>query len=101
MAVEDLFADRELLRRVLQNLIDSCIKYGPRGGSISIDVKAADAVVRICVADDGEGVPEQFRATIFEKYARVERHPAERTRESRGLGLRFCRVAVEAHGGRI
>jgi EAL domain-containing protein (putative c-di-GMP-specific phosphodiesterase class I)/signal transduction histidine kinase len=94
-------ADRQLLRRVLQNLVDNCIKYGPRGGSITLELEPTRAgEARISVSDEGPGVPEELRDKIFEKYAKVERE-ASRGRDSRGLGLRFCRLAVEAHGGRI
>lgn len=51
--------------------------------------------------DEGPGVPEHLRDRIFEKYAKVEREEGCRSRDSRGLGLRFCRVVAEAHGGRI
>jgi PAS domain S-box-containing protein len=93
--------DDELMRRVLQNLVDNCIKYGPSGGTIDIEAASASARLEISVRDRGRGVPEELREKIFEKYARIEREPSGRHRDSRGLGLRFCRLAVEAHGGRI
>jgi signal transduction histidine kinase len=93
--------DEELMRRVLQNLVDNCIKYGPAGGSIDIRAASAPSWLEISVADRGRGVPEALREKIFEKYATIEREAGGRHRDSRGLGLRFCRIAVEAHGGRI
>ena len=93
--------DEELIRRVLQNLVDNCIKYGPTGGTIDIEAWSAPARLEIRVRDQGRGVPEELREKIFEKYAQIERDASGRHRDSRGLGLRFCRLAVEAHGGRI
>jgi signal transduction histidine kinase len=101
LAVPTWKLDEELMRRVLQNLVDNCIKYGPAGGTIDIDAASAPNKLAISVRDQGHGVPEDLRERIFEKYARIEREPSGRHRDSRGLGLRFCRLAVEAHGGRI
>lgn len=95
-------ADPSLLFRVVANLVDNCVKYGPRGGRISISVPAANGPwVRICVEDEGPGVPDDLRESIFDKYAQAERVRGGRSIDSRGLGLRFCRVVVDAHGGRI
>jgi EAL domain-containing protein (putative c-di-GMP-specific phosphodiesterase class I)/signal transduction histidine kinase/CheY-like chemotaxis protein len=96
-----LSADRELLRRVIQNLIDNSIKYAPEAGTIWVEaiLGSSDRVV-LRVGDEGPRVPETLRGKIFEKYTQIERE-ASRSRDSRGLGLRFCRLAAEAHGGRI
>jgi two-component system, sensor histidine kinase and response regulator len=101
LAVPTWVLDEELMRRVLQNLVDNCIKYGPAGGTIDIEAATVENRLVISVRDRGSGVPEAMREKIFEKYARIERDGSGRHRESRGLGLRFCRIAVEAHGGRI
>lgn len=90
--------DADLIRRVLENLTDNALKYAPRG-TITLGARADGDSVLLTVADDGPGIPAAARAAIFEKYTRVEGAPhADR---SRGLGLTFCRLAVEAHGGRI
>ncbi len=101
LAVPTWRLDEELMRRVLQNLVDNCIKYGPAGGTIDIEAATVEDRLVLSVRDRGSGVPEAMREKIFEKYARIERDGSGRHRESRGLGLRFCRIAVEAHGGRI
>ena len=90
--------DADLVRRVLENLADNALKYAP-GGKVTFGARADGASARITVADDGPGIPAEARAAVFEKYARIDGSPhADR---SRGLGLTFCRLAVEAHGGRI
>jgi two-component system sensor histidine kinase/response regulator len=95
-------ADRDLLRRVLGNLLDNAFKYAPKGGRITIaEHSPEEGRLELRVADEGPGIPEAFRARVFEKYFRLERDAANQTRTSRGLGLLFCKVAVEAHGGRI
>ena len=94
--------DRELIFRTLMNLVDNCLKYGPDDGRIWIDAEVTAAGgTRITVRDEGPGVPERLRERIFDKYTRVERVEGYRSKDSRGLGLRFCRVVADAHGGRI
>lgn len=94
-------ADRDLLWRVLENLVDNGLKYAPSGEAVTLTAKTRDDVCEIRVSDRGPGVPEAFRERIFEKYARLDTDAARHARSSRGLGLLFCRLAVEAHGGRI
>ncbi len=97
-----LRADGALLRRVLENLIDNSLKYTPSGGKIAIELtQSEDGGAALRVRDQGPGVPEAYRSSIFDKYAQLDRDAARRARSSRGLGLAFCRLAVEAHGGRI
>jgi signal transduction histidine kinase len=90
--------DVDLLRRVLENLVDNACKYTPAGGAIVIEVAAREGRVHLCVSDEGPGIPEHARERIFDKYAQLE---GRRDVHSRGLGLTFCKLAVEAHGGRI
>ncbi len=98
----EIWADPDLIRRVVGNLVDNCIKYGPSGGMIWLCSQplGQDGIL-LHVKDEGPGVPEELRDAIFEKYARLERDAGRRRAGSRGLGLRFCKVAVEAHGGRV
>jgi signal transduction histidine kinase len=107
-----ILADRDLVRRVIENLVDNSHKYSPRGGIITIDVSvpapaatSPDAegapAIELRVRDQGNGIPIAYRTRIFEKYVRVEDRSPEEPRNSQGLGLVFCRTAVEVHGGRI
>jgi signal transduction histidine kinase len=106
--VRVMTADRDLVRRIVENLVDNAYKYGPRRATIKIEVGlparadgAAPDVVELRVRDEGESIPAAFRQKIFEKYARVEGRSAHEVRHSHGLGLVFCRRAVEIHGGQI
>lgn len=97
-----LHADEEKLRRILVNLLGNAIKFTPQGGQIKVMAQhdPTDAVVVFSVADNGPGIPEEAFDRIFEKFGQVGGRPASR-RPSTGLGLTFCKMAVEAHGGRI
>ena len=94
-------ADPDLLQRVIRNLADNSLKYAP-GGNVRMGARPdGPSVVLVYVADDGPGVPEELRPRIFEIWTQAERTGEGRHRDSRGVGLHFCRLAVEAHGGRI
>lgn len=94
-----LRADEELIRRVLENLVDNAIRHTPSGGSVSIGARPVEGGVELQVADTGDGVPAEIRDRIFDKYVQVE--SGHQSRTGRGLGLAFCRLAIEAHGGTI
>ncbi|MCC2669149.1 MAG: putative histidine kinase [Armatimonadetes bacterium] len=97
-----LTADDDKLRRVLVNLLGNAIKFTPPGGTVSIIARAGDCgdVVRFSIRDTGEGIPREAFGRIFEKFGQVETRNAGQ-RNSTGLGLTFCKMAVEAHGGTI
>ncbi len=100
---EDLplvMADVERLRRVLTNLIDNAIKFTPDNGRIQVDVSLAGPMMQVSVQDSGPGVPSVDRQRIFDRFAQVQRTGMRRPR-GYGLGLAFCRLTVEAHGGQI
>jgi signal transduction histidine kinase len=92
--------DAELVRRVLENLVSNGIKHTPQGGRLSIEVKPLEGRVRIAVQDEGAGVPVEARQRIFEKFGSVAVRK-DRSYHSVGLGLAFCKLAIEAHGGTI
>jgi signal transduction histidine kinase len=94
--------DPDLVARVIENLLDNAIKYAPRGTVIRVVARGAPGGgVTVRVEDRGKGVPADQRARIFERYARLHRDAMVLSRTSRGLGLAFCKLAVEAHGGTI
>jgi len=94
-------ADRDLLQRVLENLIENAIRHAPTGSRISVGARVRDDGVYIHVADAGPGVPADLREKIFDPFVQLESGDRVVTRTGRGLGLTFCRLAIEAHGGRI
>lgn len=93
-------ADEDLLRRVLSNLLSNAVKFTPSDGRIGVGAKTGDNEVLFWVRDEGDGVPPEYRDKIFEKFGQVESRQEGR-KLSTGLGLTFCKLAVEAHGGRI
>ena len=92
-----LDADPELLRRVLENLVDNAIRHTPEGSEVRISTRQVDRGVEVRVRDAGGGVPADQREHVFERFVQAG-HAAH---ANRGLGLAFCKLAVEAHGGRI
>jgi signal transduction histidine kinase len=95
-----VWVDRELVGRVIENLLDNSTRYAPRGGRCVIAVKRADGKIEIAIGNSGPPVPVADREAIFGRYFQVERRRAS-ARANRGLGLYFCKLAVEAHGGTI
>lgn len=101
--------DADLIGRVLTNLLSNSVKHTPKGSTIRLFVwpaaahpaAPADAAVLIGIADDGEGIPKEYQEKIFEKFGTVELRKGGAPKLSTGLGLTFCRMAVEAHGGKL
>ncbi len=92
--------DRDLMGRVLENLLDNAARYAPRGGRVAVHVKRDNGTFEIAVGNGGPPVPEAEREKIFGRYFQVEARRAA-ARANRGLGLYFCKLAAEAHGGTI
>ncbi len=93
-------ADRELVRRVIGNLLNNAMKYSPRGAEVRVEVDKDAEVTTVAVVDSGEGIPEEYHQKIFEKFTQVDVKKSGH-KADRGLGLTFCKMVVEAHGGRI
>lgn len=96
-----LDADRDLLRRVLENLLENALRYAPANSVVTVTARTGPDGVELGVADAGDGVPIALREAIFDRFVQVDQPEQATNRSGRGLGLAFCRVAVEAHGGRI
>ena len=92
--------DEDKLRRTIINLLGNAIKFTPVGGTITAAAELGEGVVLFSIRDTGEGIPPEAFERIFEKFGQVENRKAGR-KMSTGLGLTFCKLAVEAHGGRI
>jgi signal transduction histidine kinase len=93
-----LSADPDLLRRVLENLVENAIRHAPEGTEVYVITRSSNNGVELRVQDTGPGVPADQRERVFERFVQTGETA---TRSNRGLGLAFCKLAVEAHGGRI
>ncbi|MGD9504490.1 MAG: ATP-binding protein [Syntrophobacteraceae bacterium] len=93
-------ADQELIERVIGNLLANALKYTPVCGSVKVTVRSDPDSAFVSVTDDGCGIPEEYHERIFEKFGQVEAN-RDRRKHSTGLGLTFCKLVVEAHGGKI
>ena len=97
-SLPQVWVDEDMIRRVLTNLLENAVKYTPPGSSISLGAQMEGGQVLVWVQDTGPGIPAKEHERIFDKFTRL--HGKSGTR-GLGLGLAFCRLAVEAHGGRI
>ena len=93
-------ANPEFLQRLILNLVENALKYSPSGSHTQVVARSEENGVRLEVRDEGEGIPESMREQIFGKFVRLEEGGSD-LRSGSGLGLAFCRMAAEAHGGRI
>jgi len=89
-------ADRDLATRILANLVENAIRHSPEGASVRVSVGDVTDGVEWRVRDMGAGIPEDQREEVFARFA-----TGGSSSRNRGLGLAFCKLAVEAHGGRI
>ena len=93
--------DSSLLLRVLENLVENAVRHAPEHSRVQLTAANRDDFVEIRVTDQGVGIAPELREKIFEPFVQLEHGERTIQRNGRGLGLTFCRVAVEAHGGRI
>ncbi|HET7293253.1 MAG TPA: GAF domain-containing protein [Vicinamibacteria bacterium] len=92
-------ADASLLRRILENLVANALRHTPRGGEVLVAARALGEpvpVIEVRIRDLGPGIPAEEQLRIFDKWV-----TGEQRHRGTGLGLAFCRMAVEAQGGRI
>jgi signal transduction histidine kinase len=90
--------DTDLVHRILDNLVNNALKFTPSGGVIEVSLAYSNGLSRLTVRDSGCGVPPEYRERIFEKFGQVQGKGAQL---GTGLGLAFCKLAVNAHGGTI
>ncbi|MFQ3568156.1 MAG: GAF domain-containing protein [Aggregatilineales bacterium] len=96
-----LDVDAEIVRRVLINLLDNAIRHTPDGERILFTAARRGAMAVLRIADSGSGIPPGDRERIFERFRQSKEVQPLRGARGSGLGLTFCRLAVEAHGGAI
>lgn len=90
--------DRHLLFQALANLVDNAIKFSPQGGRVALDLTAADGCARLAVRDQGPGIPAAARATVLERFSRLE---TSRSTPGSGLGLSLAAAVARLHDGAI
>lgn len=94
-----VYADEELIRQVLVNLLENAIKYTPTGGTITVSIlHRTTQKVQVSISDTGPGIPAEKQERIFEGHFRLKRDEAQ---EGFGLGLALCRKIIRAHYGQI
>lgn len=94
-----VYADEELIRQVIVNLVENAIKYTPEGGKITVSIlHRTTQKVQVSVSDTGPGIPEEKQEHIFEGHVRLTRDEAK---EGYGIGLSVCRKIIRAHYGQI
>jgi two-component system, NtrC family, sensor histidine kinase KinB len=94
----DVWADPDMIRRVVTNLLENASKYSPQGNQIEIGTRQEGDQIVVWVGDNGPGIPASEHERIFEKFTRLK---TENGPKGLGLGLAYCRLAVQAHGGKI
>jgi signal transduction histidine kinase len=92
------YADPERLVQVVVNLLSNAIKYSPKDGTVTLSVEENADWATVKIADQGRGIPEKFRKSIFERFQQVE-HSDQR--KGTGLGLAICKAIVDEHKGEI
>jgi signal transduction histidine kinase len=95
-----VLADQNRIERVVVNLLDNALKFTPSGGqvTVSLDRLANQDMVEIAINDTGPGIPEDQYERVFDRFVQAK---AQYRAKGFGLGLAFCRSAIEAHGGTI
>jgi two-component system, sensor histidine kinase and response regulator len=93
-----LAADADISERILVNLLDNAIRHASAGSSIEVTAEMLDGFIKTMVKDQGEGISPGLLPVIFEKYTHAD-NPGQSAARRYGLGLAFCKMAVEKHGG--
>jgi len=92
--------DENKIQRVISNLIDNALKFSPEGENINIKLESPDQeMIEIHILDQGPGIPVEYADSVFDRFFQVPNHSSRK--RGTGLGLTYCRLTVEAHGGRI
>ena len=100
---EDLptvFVDQTKMIRLFANILSNGVKYTPQGGIITIHAIIQQDVILTGITDTGQGIPSEYLDTVFDRFAQLDRQRQGKA-SSVGLGLYFCKLVVEAHGGKI
>jgi PAS domain S-box-containing protein len=96
----EVFADSDRLAQIITNLLSNAVKFSPVGGEVTVGVERRAEHVRVRVRDQGPGIPEEFKARIFEKFAQADSSDA-RQKGGTGLGLSIVKQLIHQHGGKV
>ena len=101
--ISSVVADKSLIKRVVANLIDNGIRHAPEGGIVQISSEPIEKLNGICISvnDSGDGIAPQYHQKIFNKFEQGDLQKKGVVVGTAGLGLAFCKMAVELHGGKI
>jgi len=94
----DIWIDHEMALRVLINLVENASKYSPTGGSIDVNLESRNEFIHFMIKDQGSGIPASELDHIFDKFTRIR---GSQKVGGLGIGLAFCRLVVQGHGGKI
>jgi len=96
-----LNVDTDKVERLLMNLVDNALKHSPANTTVTIQARPEPdgQLMRIAVIDEGPGIPDNYKQRLFEQFVQVEGRKGHR--RGIGLGLTFCKLVTESHGGRI
>ncbi|MCB0191235.1 MAG: GAF domain-containing protein [Anaerolineae bacterium] len=94
----EIWLDTSLIRRVLINVVGNAVKYTPPEGHVSVSTRTTDQNIHFTVSDDGPGISAENQTNVFDKFSRADYSTSI---SGVGLGLAFCKLAVEAHDGKI
>ncbi len=92
--------DKNLIKRVIENLLTNAIKFSDVNSELKIIIDEKDSNITIRIVDKGPGIPKEYREKIFKKFGQVNSR-SNGQKYSTGLGLTFCKYAVESHDGKI
>ncbi len=96
----EVMVDPQRFQQVIGNLIDNALRYTPESSSIQLNIKRLDHTIELTVSDEGQGIPEEELAYVFDRFWRGEKSRARSTGGA-GLGLSIARQLVDAQGGKI
>ena len=101
--ISSIQIDNGLIKRVISNLLDNGIRHTPTGGKIKITTELVNSKNNLCISlmDTGNGLDPAYHQNIFNKFEQVDLNKQNVSVGRAGLGLAFCKMAVEAHGGEI
>ena len=98
--IPTIVADADKFDQILTNLTNNAVKYSPEGGTITVSGRMNDGLVRMCVADQGMGIPKEHLDKVFDRFHRIDNRDTRKAGGT-GIGLYLVKHLVEAHGGRI